>query len=82
MKIIKSNFNTTAEKTLMYDEIHNLYFVVSSISFETLIFESDETGLVKSYAEVYGEQPADHDGVINKLVKKELTIKNFSLGGK
>lgn len=82
MKIIKGNFGSSSEKTLMYDEIHDRYFVVSSISVETLIFEADSTGLVKSYIEVYSEQPEDHNGIVNKLVKKELTIKNFNLEDK
>jgi len=90
MKIVKGNTGRgNGLQTLLYEETRDKFYVVSSINYksevtgevlnETMIFRSDEYGdpNVFGYVDVWSTKPADHDGVICKLLTGELTVADF-----
>lgn len=90
MKIVKCNTGRgTGIQTLLYEETRDRFYVVSSINYksevtgkvlnETMIFRSDSHGdpNVFGYVDVWSTKPADHDGVIYKLLTGELTVADF-----
>lgn len=82
MKIIKGKMeHETAERTLMFDEKSEQYFMVSTIErepTETLIFKSDKDGnILNDYVEVWETIFANHDEVIELLVTDVLTTEYF-----
>jgi len=82
MKIIKGKIeNKNAERTLMFDEKSEKYFMVSTISgepSETLIFKSDKDGnILNDYIEVWETIFANHEEVIELLVTDVLTTEYF-----
>lgn len=78
--IIKETGKGLGQQTLVKSD-QNKYYVVSSITGlyanETMIFGSDEDGVITNFGEMWATKPAQHENILSMLESRELTEEDF-----
>lgn len=79
MKIIKHDDQGRRKKTILYDSVDNIYYIVSSFNNDygnqSMVFESDAEGNILDYAELLVSKPCHHDIIVDYLVNNIIILK-------